>query len=65
MGVSGQPHAVAALYPRETTLCTYWTEGRVSSRAGVDTDATERILCLCRGLNPNRSVKSVERHYTD
>jgi hypothetical protein len=35
-------------------------------RAGLDTKARGKILCLCRGLNPDRPVvQSVVRHYTD
>jgi hypothetical protein len=41
MGVSGQRHAPAALYPR-----------------GKDAGARRKILCLCRGSNPDRPARS-------
>jgi hypothetical protein len=51
--VSGQRHAPA-------------TGGCVGLRAGLDTEATGKILCLCRGSNLDRPVvQSVARHYTD
>jgi hypothetical protein len=40
MGVSGQHHAPAALYPRERTPGTHCTGGWVGPRAGLDTEAT-------------------------
>jgi hypothetical protein len=58
MGVSGQHHAPAALYPEERTPGTHWTGGWVGPRAGLDTDARRKILCLCRGSNPGRPVRS-------
>jgi hypothetical protein len=48
-GMSGQRHAPAALYPRERTPVTYWVEGWVGFTAGLDTEAREWALCLCRG----------------
>jgi hypothetical protein len=42
------------------------TEGWVGPRAGLDTEAREKILCPCRGSNLDHPVvKSVARHYTD
>jgi hypothetical protein len=58
MGVSGQRHAPAALYPRERTLCSHWIGGWVGPRAGLDAEARRKILCLCRGSNPVRLVHS-------
>jgi hypothetical protein len=58
MGVSGQRHAPAALYPRGNDLGTYWIGGWVSPRAGLDAGARRKILCPCRGSNPGRSVRS-------
>jgi hypothetical protein len=49
MGVSGQHHAPAALYPR-----THCTGGWVGPRASLDTEARGKILCPCRGSNPDR-----------
>jgi hypothetical protein len=64
MGVSGQRHAPAALYPREMTAGTHCTGGWVAPTAGLDTEARGKILC--RGSNPGRPViQSVVRHCTD
>jgi hypothetical protein len=49
MGVSGQHHAPVTFYPQESTLSTHWIGGWVGLRAGLDTEARERILCLCWG----------------
>jgi hypothetical protein len=66
MGVSGQRHAPAALCPGERTAGTHCTGGWVGLRAGLDTEATGKILCLCRGSNLDRLVvQSVVRHYSD
>jgi hypothetical protein len=46
MGVSGQRHAPAALYPR----------GWVGPRAGLDTEARGKVLWLCRGSSSDRPV---------
>jgi hypothetical protein len=51
-GVSGQRHALAVLYPWERTPGTHWIRGWVGHRAGQDTEARGKILCLCWGLNP-------------
>jgi hypothetical protein len=65
MGVSGQRHVPAALCPGERTHGTHCTGGWVGPRAGLDTEATGKILCYCRGSNPDRPVvQSVARHYT-
>jgi hypothetical protein len=62
MGVSGQRHAPAAIY----TPGTHCTGGWVGLRAGLDTEARGKILCLCRGSNLERPVvQFVVRHYTD
>jgi hypothetical protein len=63
MGVSGQHHAPAALYPGERNLGTHCTGGWVGPRAGLDVEARRKIPCLCRGSNPGRLV--LVRHYTD
>jgi hypothetical protein len=61
MGISGQRHASAAFTPG-----TYSRGGRVDIRAGLDTKAIGKNLCLCRGSNIGRPVvQSVVRHYTD
>jgi hypothetical protein len=65
MGVSGQRHAPAALYPWGKDPGTHCTGGWVGPRAGLDTEATGKILCSCRGSNPDRPVvQPVVRHYT-
>jgi hypothetical protein len=52
--------------PREKDLGTQWTGGWVGPRAGLDTEARGKILCLWRGSNPDRPVvQPVARHYTD
>jgi hypothetical protein len=48
MGVSGQRHAPAALYPRGKNPGTLWIGGWVGPRAGLDAETTGKILCLCR-----------------
>jgi hypothetical protein len=64
-GVSGQRHAPAALYPRARTPDAYWTGGWVGLRAGLDTEARGKTLCLCRGSSPDRPVvQSVVRQST-
>jgi hypothetical protein len=57
MGVSGQRHAPAALYPREKDP-THYTGGWVGHRAGLDAGTRRKILCPCRGSNPGRPVRS-------
>jgi hypothetical protein len=44
MGVSGQCHASAALYPWERTSGTDCTGGWVGLRAGLDTEVEEKYL---------------------
>jgi hypothetical protein len=58
MGVSGQRHDTAALYPRGKSPGTHWTGGWVGPRAGLDAGAKRKILCLCRGSNPSHPVRS-------
>jgi hypothetical protein len=65
MGVSGQHHAPAALYPWGKDPGTHWRGGWVGPRAGLDTEDRGKILCPCRGSNPDRPVvEPVVRHYT-
>jgi hypothetical protein len=62
-GVSGQHHALAALYSRYP-LDRRW----VGLKSGLDTEARENILCLYRESNPSYTViyiQSIVRHYTD
>jgi len=51
--------------PGERIPGTHCTGGWVGPRAGLDTEVRGKILCLCRGSNPNRPVvQPVVRHYT-
>jgi hypothetical protein len=58
MGVSGQHHAPAALYPRGKDPGSHCTGGSVGPRAGLDAEARGKILCLCRGSKPDRPARS-------
>jgi hypothetical protein len=55
---------VASVTPRprftsgERTPGTHCTRGLVDLRAGLDAEATGKILCLCPGSNPVRPVCS-------
>jgi hypothetical protein len=57
MGVIGQRHAPAALYPGERTG-TQCTGGWVGPRAGLDAGARRKILCPCRVSNPDHPARS-------
>jgi hypothetical protein len=51
--------------PGERTPGTHCTGGWVGPRAGLETEVRRKILCPCRGSNPDRPVvQSVARHYT-
>jgi hypothetical protein len=51
--------------PGERTPGTHCTGGWVGPRAGLETEARGKILCPCRGSNPDRPfVQPVVRHYT-
>jgi hypothetical protein len=54
MGVSGQRHAPAT----PGTPGTHWLGGWVCLRAGLDAGAGRKILCPCRGSNPDRPARS-------
>jgi hypothetical protein len=43
--------------PRERIPGTHCTGGWVGPTAGMDAEATGKILCLCRGSNPGRPVR--------
>jgi hypothetical protein len=58
MGVSGQHHAPAALYPQGKDPGIHYTGGWLGPRAGLDAEARGKILCLCRGLNLCHPVRS-------
>jgi hypothetical protein len=54
-----------AFTPGERTPGTHCTGVWVGPRAGLDTEDTGKILCPCRGSNPDRPVvQPVVRHYT-
>jgi hypothetical protein len=54
MGVSGQHHAPAALYPFRYPL-----DKRLGGpRVGLDAAARRKILCPCRGSKPDRPARS-------
>jgi hypothetical protein len=44
--------------PGERTSGTHLTGGWVGPRAGLDTEARRKILCLCRGSNPGHPVRN-------
>jgi hypothetical protein len=54
--VCGQRHAPAAPCPGERTPAAHCTGGWVGFRAGLDTEARGKILCYCRGSNPDSPV---------
>ena len=58
-GVSGQQHALAALYPRERSGI-HLTGGWVGPRAGLD----GREISSPTGIR-SRTVQPVVSHYTD
>jgi hypothetical protein len=45
-----------AFSPGERTPGTHCTGGWVASRACLDTETGGKVICLCRGTNPDRSV---------
>jgi hypothetical protein len=47
-----------AFTPGERTLGAHCTGGWVGLRAGLDTEARGKILCPCRGSNPDHPVRS-------
>jgi hypothetical protein len=66
MAVSGQHHAPAVLYPRGRTPGTHCVQEAGWAPEPVWTQRLEeKILCPCRGSNPDRPVvQPVVRHYT-
>jgi hypothetical protein len=52
-----------ALPPGETAPGTPWTGGWVGPRASLDAEVRGKILCLCRGSNPGRPVRSQTLHW--
>jgi hypothetical protein len=64
MGVSGQHHTLAALYPRGKDPGTHCTGGWVGPRAGLDAGARGKQSSASVG-DRTPVVQSVVRHYTD
>jgi hypothetical protein len=65
MGVIGQQHDPAALYPRGKDPQYHWTGGWVGPRVGLDAKTRREILCLSQGSNLDRPiVQPAVRHYT-
>jgi len=65
MGVGGQHHAPAAIYPREKNPGTHWTAGWLGPRSGADTEARGKILLPLPGiepLSPGRPIRSQKLH---
>jgi hypothetical protein len=48
--------------PGERTPGNHWTGGWVGPRAGLDAGAKRKILCPCRGSNPDRPARSQTLH---
>jgi hypothetical protein len=65
MGVSGHRHAPVTLYPGEWIPDTHWIGGWVDLRAGLETEARGKILCLCWGSNPSHPVCSQDTILTE
>jgi hypothetical protein len=59
MGVSGQRHAPAALYPRGKDPQYPLDRSLGGPRAGLDAGARIKIPCPCRGSN-----QPIVRHHT-
>jgi hypothetical protein len=57
MEVNGQRHAPAVIYPGERTPGTHCTVGWVSSKAGLDREATLPLRGIEHG-SPRRPVRS-------
>jgi hypothetical protein len=54
-GMSGQLHVPAAILPREKDTRTHCTGGWVGLRAGLDTEARGKILCLSEDDNDDNN----------
>jgi hypothetical protein len=44
--------------PGERTPGNHWIRGLVGHRVGLDAEASRKIICLCRGSNPDRPARS-------
>jgi hypothetical protein len=56
MGVSGQYHTLALLYPTENTPSTHWIAGWVSLTAGLDTEGERKNHLPLLGIEPQSSL---------
>jgi hypothetical protein len=63
MGVNGERHAPAALYPPGENPGTHWIRGWMGLRAGLDTEAREKSFTSTGDWTP--IVQSVVRHATE
>jgi hypothetical protein len=54
VSVTPRPHFT----PWKRTPGTHWIGGWVGPRAGLDAEARRKILCPCRGSNPDRPARS-------
>jgi hypothetical protein len=61
MEVSGKRHAPAALYPRGKDPGIHCAGGWVDPRAGLDTEATEKIISPLPGIEPRSPGRTVRR----
>jgi len=59
MEVSGRIHASAAFTHRERAPGTYWLDGSVGPRIGLDAVVKRKIPSLRRDLNSDRPARSL------
>jgi hypothetical protein len=65
MGVNGQRHAPAALYPQGNGPSTHCTGGWVGPKAGLDTESTGKKFLPLPGIerrSPGRPARSQTLH---
>jgi hypothetical protein len=63
MEVSGQPHTLAALPPKERIPSMHWIEGWVGPRAGLDTMVKRKIPSHCWDSYPP-IIQPIAQRYT-
>jgi hypothetical protein len=64
MGVSGQRHASAALYPQERIPGTHWIGGWVNF-TGLNTEVGKKNPLPLLGIEPDRPVNSQDTVLTE